>query len=59
MDEPQAPAAFAALSRDTRLRVVRLLVKAGPDGMAAGPIGDALGAASTENPCFARASRSA
>lgn len=59
MDEPQAPAAFAAPSRDTRLSVVRLLVKAGPDGMAAGPIGDALGGVRTENPCFAEASQSA
>ena len=59
MNEPQALAAFAALSQDTRLRVVRLLVKAGPDGMAAGVIGDALGGVRTENPCFAEASRSA
>lgn len=40
MDERQALSAFAALSQETRLRVVRLLVKAGPDGMAAGEIAD-------------------
>lgn len=52
MNEPQALAAFAALSQDTRLRVVRLLVQAGPDGMAAGAIGEALGGASTSRLSF-------
>ena len=47
MEEPQALAAFAAMSQETRLRVVRLLVQAGPDGMAAGAIGEALGGATT------------
>ena len=47
MNEPQALAAFAAMSQETRLRVVRLLVQAGPDGMAAGAIGEALGGATT------------
>lgn len=42
MDEAQALAAFAALSQETRLRIVRRLVAAGPDGLAAGAIGDAL-----------------
>jgi DNA-binding transcriptional ArsR family regulator len=41
MEERQAMTAFAALSQETRLRIVRMLVKAGPDGMAAGAIADA------------------
>lgn len=47
MDEKRAVAAFAALSKETRLRIVRLLVKAGPDGLAAGVIGDAVKASSS------------
>ena len=35
--------AFAALSQETRLQAFRLLVEAGPQGMAAGVISDALG----------------
>ena len=35
MDERQALAAFAALGQEHRLRVVRALVTAGPDGLAA------------------------
>lgn len=38
MDETQALTAFGALSQETRLRVLRLLVAAGPEGMAAGAI---------------------
>jgi DNA-binding transcriptional ArsR family regulator len=38
MDERQALAAFGALSQDTRLRILRMLVVAGPDGLAAGTI---------------------
>lgn len=52
MNEPQALGAFAALSQDTRLRVVRLLVQAGPEGMAAGAIGEALGGASSSRLSF-------
>lgn len=52
MNEPEALAAFAALSQDTRLRVVRLLVQAGPNGMAAGAIGEAVGGASTSRLSF-------
>ncbi|MDS9469710.1 metalloregulator ArsR/SmtB family transcription factor [Paracoccus sp. MBLB3053] len=52
MDEPQALAAFAAMSQETRLRVVRLLVQAGPEGMAAGAIGEALGDATTSRLSF-------
>ena len=47
MDEMQALDALGALSQETRLRIVRLLVTAGPDGMAAGAIGEAMGATSS------------
>ena len=47
MIERQALDAFAALSQETRLRIVRLLVKAGPDGVAAGAIAEAVGASSS------------
>jgi ArsR family transcriptional regulator len=43
MNESQALAGFAALSQETRLQIVRLLVRAGLKGMAAGAIADALG----------------
>lgn len=42
MDERQALASFAALSQETRLSIVRTLVVAGPDGMAAGTIADRM-----------------
>lgn len=47
MTEAQALEAFSALSQETRLRVLRLLVKAGPEGLAAGAIGEAVGASSS------------
>lgn len=47
MDETQALDALGALAQETRLRIVRLLVTAGPTGMPAGSIGDALEAASS------------
>lgn len=40
MDEHQTKAAFAALAQETRLRVVGMLVKAVPDGIAAGAIAE-------------------
>jgi DNA-binding transcriptional ArsR family regulator len=43
MDESQALLAFAALSQDTRLRVVRHLVRAGPKGVPAGALAEGLG----------------
>ncbi len=52
MDEPQALAAFAALSQETRLRIVRLLVRAGPEGMPAGAIGEAMEGASSSRMSF-------
>ncbi|MFT8246478.1 ArsR/SmtB family transcription factor [Roseomonas sp. BN140053] len=47
MEETQALDALGALSQETRLRIVRLLVTAGPDGMAAGAIGEAMDATSS------------
>jgi DNA-binding transcriptional ArsR family regulator len=47
MQEKQAINSFAALAQETRLRIVRLLVKAGPGGMAAGRIGESVGASSS------------
>jgi DNA-binding transcriptional ArsR family regulator len=43
MDKMKSLNAFSALSQETRLDAVRLLITAGTDGMAAGEIGDALG----------------
>lgn len=43
MDRKSATEALAALGQDTRLDVFRLLVKAGPPGIAAGEIADRLG----------------
>lgn len=43
MDERQALLAFTGLSQQTRLRTLRHLVKAGPDGIAAGVLAETLG----------------
>lgn len=43
MDERQALAAFAALAQEHRLRLVRRLVVAGPEGLAAGRVAEAVG----------------
>jgi DNA-binding transcriptional ArsR family regulator len=43
MEMNQALDALAALAQETRLKVYRLLVQAGPQGLAAGRIGEALG----------------
>lgn len=42
MDIKDALSAFAALGQETRLKVFRLLINAGPAGMSAGDIGQAL-----------------
>jgi DNA-binding transcriptional ArsR family regulator len=42
MERLEAVAALAALAQDNRLDVFRLLVQAGPDGMPAGGVADAL-----------------
>jgi ArsR family transcriptional regulator len=44
MDQSQALRGFAALSQETRLAIVRLLVRAGPDGLAAGALAEAVDA---------------
>lgn len=43
MNQSQALDGFAALSQETRLGIVRLLVRAGPDGIAAGEIAEEAG----------------
>ncbi|MBB3288765.1 MULTISPECIES: metalloregulator ArsR/SmtB family transcription factor [Rhizobium] len=40
MDQRQALASFGALSQETRLQIIRMLVVAGPDGMSAGAIAE-------------------
>jgi DNA-binding transcriptional ArsR family regulator len=45
MEKTTAVTALAALAQDNRLDVFRLLVQAGPSGMAAGEVADALGIA--------------
>ena len=47
MDEVQALDIFAALSQPARLQMVRLLVVAGPDGLAAGAVAAAVGASAS------------
>ena len=42
MEKSDAVAALAALAQDNRLDVFRLLVQAGPNGMSAGAIAEAL-----------------
>jgi ArsR family transcriptional regulator, arsenate/arsenite/antimonite-responsive transcriptional repressor len=42
MEKSGAVAALAALAQDNRLDVFRLLVQAGPEGMSAGKVADAL-----------------
>ncbi len=44
MKETEALEAFAALSQETRLRIVRRLVKAGPAGLSAGSVAEAVDA---------------
>jgi DNA-binding transcriptional ArsR family regulator len=51
MDERQALAAFSALSQETRLRIIRRLVRAGNKGLPAGEIADAM-AVSASNMSF-------
>ena len=47
MDERQARLSFAALSQETRLRIVRALVIAGAEGMAAGAIAEKVDVSAT------------
>jgi DNA-binding transcriptional ArsR family regulator len=43
MEDRQALMSFAALSQETRLRIVRMLVVAGPEGLAAGAVAERQG----------------
>lgn len=43
LPQAQALRAFAALSQDTRLRILRRLITAGPQGLAAGLLAEELG----------------
>ncbi len=45
METNEARAAFAALSQENRLDALRMLVKAGPTGIAAGDLGERIGVA--------------
>ncbi|MDE2791567.1 MAG: metalloregulator ArsR/SmtB family transcription factor [Paracoccaceae bacterium] len=47
MNEPQAIAALGALAQETRLRIVRYLVRCGDDGASAGDIGRVVEATSS------------
>lgn len=40
MDQRQALISFGALSQETRLQIIRMLVVAGPEGMSAGAIAE-------------------
>ena len=43
MNKSQALVGFSALSQETRLGIVRLLVRTGAEGMAAGDVAEAVG----------------
>ncbi len=43
MEKQNVIAALAALAQETRLDLFRLLVRAGPEGLPAGEVGDQLG----------------
>lgn len=47
LNEQRALDAFGALSQQTRLQMVRILVVAGPEGLAAGAVGEQVGASSS------------
>ena len=48
LEQDEALAAFAALLQEHRLRIVRLLVEAGPEGVPAGLPADRIGAGSSK-----------
>lgn len=52
MNEQDALAGFSAISHEARLRIVRMLVVAGADGMAAGAIASALDGAQPSRVSF-------
>jgi DNA-binding transcriptional ArsR family regulator len=45
METPNAVVALSALAQENRLEIFRLLVQAGPEGMAAGKVAEKLGLA--------------
>ncbi|MBN8998899.1 MAG: helix-turn-helix transcriptional regulator [Rhizobiales bacterium] len=47
MDQAQALDAFAALSQETRLEMVRTLVRAGTQGLPAGAVAEGVGVSSS------------
>ena len=47
METKNAITALAALAQETRLAIFRALVRAGPEGLAAGAIAEAVGAAAS------------
>jgi DNA-binding transcriptional ArsR family regulator len=51
MEESQALAGLSALAQETRLRILRQLVRAGPDGLAAGLVAESV-AVSASNVSF-------
>lgn len=52
IDEKQALSGFGAISEPTRLQIIRMLVVAGADGMAAGAISERLGGATSSRTSF-------
>lgn len=52
MDEKQALSGFGAIAQEIRLRIVRLLITAGADGLAAGTITEAIAGASAPRISF-------
>jgi len=50
--EQEALDGFAAIAQGTRLRILRMLVVAGADGLAAGTIGEQLGGATSSRVSF-------
>jgi len=47
MTEAEVIGAFAAVAQSSRLRILRALVRAGPEGLPAGQIGEIVGATSS------------
>ena len=56
MEKTDAVAALAALAQEHRLAVFRLLVQAGPEGMPAGQVAEAVDLAPISIVCGSRAS---
>lgn len=52
MNEAVVIKGFAAISQETRLRIIRILVTAGADGLPSGAIAEALGSASPQRTSF-------